>query len=133
MEVRSRAFRDDEDWLAYLRDAIARPEDHPEVVAPVARGLVEIEAAAKGSPQEARVADAALSLFESGTAAERDAVQALALRAAPDAAPRLRVLLRAPDLPAGARLRCADELLCAAPEDPFALDVLRKALATPGD
>jgi hypothetical protein len=133
MDVRGRAFRDDEDWLAYLRDAIARPESHPEVVAPVAWGLVKIEAAAKGTPHAARLADAALALLESGSAAERDIVQALALHLAPDAVQRLRALLGRADLQPAVRLRCAGEILCVAREDPMALRILREALAGPAE
>jgi hypothetical protein len=131
MEVRGRAFGEDEDWLAYLRDAIARPEAHPEIDAALASGLSKIEAAAQGTPHAQRLADAALALLETGTATERDAVQCLALRAAPDAAPRLRALLGRADLSMDTRVRCAHELLTAARQDPVGLEVVRGALAAP--
>lgn len=133
MEVRGRAFLDDEDWLAYLRDAIARPETHPEIGAALSSGLSKIDAAAQGTPHAPRLADAALALLETGTAAERNAVQGIALRVAPDAVPRLRALLGRADLPADARVRCAHELLLAVREDPVALGALRGALAAPAD
>ena len=133
MEVPGRAFGDDEDWLAYVRDAVARPEAHPELGAALSSGLSKIEAAVQGTPHEPRLADAALALVETGTAAERDAVQALGLHAAPDAAPRLRALLGRADLPADMRVRCAHELLLAAREDPVGLGALRGVLAAPAD
>jgi hypothetical protein len=131
METRSREFGDDEDWLAYLRDVIARPDAHPEVSAP--SGLSTLEAAARGTGHAGQLADAALSLLEAGTDAERAAVQELALHAAPDAVPRLRALLARPELPPEARVRCASELLVAAHEDPAGLAALREALGRPGD
>jgi hypothetical protein len=132
METRGRVFADDEDWLAYLRDAIARPEAHPEV-APAPSGLSALEAAARGTPQAARLADAALSLLERGTDAERAAVQELGVHAAPDAVPRLRALLARSDLSPAARLACASELLIVSRDDPAALAAIREALAGPGD
>jgi len=131
METRSRSFRDDEDWLAYLRDVIARPDAHPDLGAPP--GLSTLEAATRGTGHAERLADAALALLESGTDVERAAVQELALHAAPDAAPRLRALLARPELPAAARVWCASELLAVSREDPAGLTALREALADPGD
>ena len=131
METRSRSFRDDEDWLAYLRDVIARPDAHPDLGAP--SGLSTLEAAARGTGHAARLADAALSLLETGTDAERAAVQELALQAAPDAGPRLRALLARPALPADVRVRCASELLAVSREDPAGLAALRESLTRPGD
>jgi len=132
METRGQMFTDDEDWLAYLRDVIARPDAHPEASG-VPSGLAALEAAARGTGHAARLADAALSLLEVGTDAERAAVQELAVHAARDAVPRLRALLARPDLPADARVRCASELLVASREDPLGLAALREALAGPGD
>ncbi len=132
METRGRVFADDEDWVAYLRDVVARPEAHPEV-APMPSGLSILEAAARGTGHAPRLADAALCLLESGTDAERAVARELAMHAAPDAALRLRVLLARPDLPPEVRVRCASELLVAAHEDPAGLAVLREALAGPGD
>ncbi len=131
METRGRAFADDEDWLAYLRDVIARPDAHPEV-SPAPPGLSALEAAARGTPQATRLADAALSLLEHGTEAERAAVQGLALHDAPDAVPRLRALLARADLSPAARLSCASELVAVSPGDPAALAAIREALAVPG-
>jgi hypothetical protein len=133
METRGRVFGDGEDLLAYLRDVVARPDAHPEVGSPAPSGLEALEAEARASGQAARLADAALSLLETGTDAERAAVQELAVHAAPDAVPRLRALLARPELPPGVRLRCASELLVASRDDPAALAVLREALARPGD
>lgn len=132
METRGRVFADDEDWLAYLRDVVARPDAHPEV-APVPSGLSILEAAARGTGHAIPLADAALCLLEQGTAAERAVAQELAVHAAPDAALRLRVLLARPDLAPEVRVRCASELLAASREDPAGLAVLREALAGPGD
>ena len=132
METRGRVFRDDEDWFAYLRDVVARPEAHPEV-APIASGLPELEAAAHGTGHAARLADAALTLLETGTDAERAAVLELAVHAAQDAVPRLRALLARPELPTHLRVRCASELLLASREDPAGIAALREALAAPGD
>lgn len=133
MEKRGHAFSDDEDWLAYLRDAVARPDAHPELGAPVASGLTELEVAARGTDHATRLAEAALLLLESGTDAERTAVLELAVHQAPDAAERLRGLLARPELPARVRLRCATELLAVSRGDPAGLAVLRGALAEPGD
>src|SRR5688572_29006890 len=133
MEKRGRVFADDEDWLAYLRDVVARPDAHPEVGAPAPSGLSAIEAAARGTRQAARLADAALSLLEAGTDTERTAVLELAVHTAPDAAPRLRALLARPNLSAALRVRCASELLAASREDPAGLAALRDTLAGPGD
>jgi hypothetical protein len=133
METRGRVFEDDQDWLAYLRDVVARPAAHPELGAPTPSGLSTLEAAARGAGHAERLADAALALLERGTDAERAAVQALALHPAPDAVPRLRALLARPDLPAGARVQCASELLVVSRDDPAGLAVLREALAGPGD
>lgn len=132
METRGRVFADDEDWLAYLRDVVARPDAHPEV-APVPSGLSILEAAARGTGHAPRLADAALCLLEQGTADERAVAQELAVHTAPDAALRLRVLLARPDLGPEVRVRCASELLAASREDPAGLAVLREALAGPGD
>jgi hypothetical protein len=131
METRSRSFNDDEDWLAYLRDVIARPDAHPDLGAP--SELSTLEAAARGTGHATRLADAALSILETGTDAERAAVQELALHAAPDAAPRLRALLARPALSTDVRVRCASELLAASREDPAGLAALREELAHPGD
>lgn len=133
METRGRAFADDEDWLAYLRDVAARPDAHPELGAPPPAGLSAIEAAAHGTGHAARLADAALLLLEAGTDAERTAVMELAVHAASDAAPRLRALLARPELPSSLRARCASELLAATRDDPAGLAALRDALAGPGD
>lgn len=133
MDVQGRAFEDEEDWLAYLRDVIAQPESHPEVVAPVEAGLVAIEAAVQGTVHEVRFADAALSLLEMGTGAERAAIQELSMHAAPDAADRLRALLARPGITDEARIWLASELLLVAREDPLGRAVLRDALAAPGD
>lgn len=132
MEMRGRVFGDDEDWLAYLRDVIARPEAHPEVGA-TPSGLSALEAVAHGTDHAARLADAALSLLESGTDAERAAVQQLAVHEARDAAPRLRALLARPELSPKVRVRCASELLAASHEDPAGLAAIREALVGPGD
>jgi hypothetical protein len=125
-------FGDDEDWLAYLRDVVARPDAHPEV-APVPAGLSTLEAAARETGHEGRLADAALSLLETGSDAERAVAQELALHAAPDASPRLRALLQRQDLPSGIRVRCARELLAVSREDPVGLAALRDVLAGPAD
>jgi hypothetical protein len=131
METRGRVFGDDEDWLAYLRDVVARPETHPEV-APVPAGLSTLEAAARETEHAVRLADAALSLIETGTDAERAVVQELAIHTAPDAVPRLRALLLRQDLPPATRVRCASELLVSSHEDPIGLAALREALAGGG-
>lgn len=133
METRGRVFEDDEDWLAYLRDVIARPEAHPEVTAPPASGLCSIEAAARETGHAERLADAALCLLEDGTDAERAVVQALSVHAAHDATARLRALLARPGLPSAVRVRCATELLVVSRDEPVAVAVLREALAGPGD
>ena len=127
METRGRVFGDDEDWIAYLRDVVARPEAHPEV-APVPTGLSTLEAAARETGHAARLADAALSLLEAGTDAERAVVQELAVHTAPGAVSRLRALLLRQDLPPATRVRCASELLVASREDPMGLAVLREVL-----
>lgn len=133
METRGRAFADDEDWIAYLRDVVARPDAHPELGAPAPSGLSAIEAAARGTLHAERLADAALALLEAGTDAERATVLELSVHAAPAAALRLRALLARPELPAPVRARCASELLAASPDDPAGLAALRGALAGPGD
>jgi hypothetical protein len=91
MEVQGRAFADDEDWLAYLRDVDARPE------------VREIEAAAKGTPQAKRIAEAALALVEDGGMAELARVQGMAVHEAHGAEARLRALLERPGLTAEGR------------------------------
>ena len=65
METRSRSFNDDEDWLAHLRDVIARPDAPPGLGAP--SELSTLEAAARGTAHASRLADAALALLETGT------------------------------------------------------------------
>jgi hypothetical protein len=130
MDTRSQVLGEVQDWLGYLRDVIARPDAHPEVGTPP---LATLEAAAHGTAHAAQLADAALSLLESGTDAERAAVQGLAVHQARDAVPRLRALLARPELPAAARVWCASELLAVSRHDPAGLAVLREALAGPGD
>jgi hypothetical protein len=133
METRAGVFGDDQDLLAYLRDVVARPDAHPEVGSPAPSGLEALEAEARASGHADRLADAALSLLETGNDAERAAVQDLAVHAAPDAVRRLRALLARPELPAGVRVRCASELLVVSRDDPAGLAALREALAGPGD
>lgn len=130
MDTRGQVIEDVQDWLGYLRDVIARPDAHPEAGPPP---LAKLEAAARGTTHAAQLADAALSLLEDGTAAERAAVQGLAVREARDAVPRLRALLARSELPGAARVWCASELLAVSRDDPAGLAALREALAGPGD
>lgn len=130
MDTRGQVIEEVQDWLGYLRDVIARPDAHPEAGAPP---LTTLEAAARGTAHATQLADAALSLLENGTAAERAAVQGLAVREARDAVPRLRALLARPDLPVAVRVWCASELLAVSRDDPAGLAALREALASPGD
>jgi hypothetical protein len=130
MDTRGQVLGDVQDWLGYLRDVIARPDAHPEAGA---LPLATLEEAARGTAQAAQLADAALSLLENGTDAERAAVQGLAVHEARDAVPRLRALLARPELPAAVRAWCASELLAVSRNDPAGLTAIRGALANPGE
>jgi hypothetical protein len=123
-----REISENEDWVAYLRDVVVRPDAHPELAT---GGLPALEVELRGTPHAARFADAALTLVETGSPAEADAAQVLAIHAAPDATARLRALVARPDLAVARRLKVACALLLAVPQDAAGIAAIRDALGHP--
>lgn len=84
-------FDESTDWLAYLRTAANGPAEvvglRDDLETPVA--LSELATRYAGTPVEVAIADAALTLIESGTAVEMDAVRRLPFERATNAFDRL--------------------------------------------
>lgn len=84
-------FDESTDWLAFLRTAANRPAEvaslRDDLETPMA--LSELATRYAGTPIEVAIADAALTLIESGTAAEMNAVRRLPFERAPNAFDRL--------------------------------------------
>lgn len=84
-------FDESTDWLAYLQTAANRPAEaaglRDDLETPVA--LSELATRYAATPIEIAIADAALTLIESGTAVEMDAVRRLPFERAPNGFDRL--------------------------------------------
>jgi hypothetical protein len=91
-----RSYGVDTDWTAVIREAARHPFGPSWLRADldVASGLADLAEQLKGTPAEGLLAEAALSIVERGTSAERAAVWQLAWERGADAVERLLNVLQ---------------------------------------
>jgi hypothetical protein len=139
IEYQGRMYDDQTDFLAELREATRYGATGPSWLRsdiPLPWALSDWAEALKGTPLETKIADAALTLIETGTAEQGEAASGLPIELAPSAVDRVRAILERDPKQLGSGARSVPgvlwRLLQREPKNLRLLDLLRREADKPG-